>query len=91
MHQVFKESTNPEVISDVFRAVDQHMCNDHGEKEVGIASGRKVMECMSKIGGFRMMKMMMSGDDKERVARILSAIEASQGVDAVADLKAKYE
>ena len=85
---MFKEATNPEVISDVFRAVDEHMCQEDGGD---FASGRKVMESMSRIGGFAMMKMMMSRADKERVSRILSVLEASEGAQAVAGLKAVYE
>jgi len=72
--KVFKESSNPEVVSDVFRAVREQLVE---EGEVGVA--KRVMEGMAGIGRFKMIVMMMGVEDKRRIQEVLEKLEGSDG------------
>lgn len=67
--KVFKESSNPEVISDVFRAVRENLV---GQDAV---AAKRVMEGMAGIGRFKMMVMMLSAEDKARISESLDLLE----------------
>lgn len=82
--QVFKESTNPEVTTDVFRAADEHLSGSDP------AAALVVMDSMTRVGHFDMMMMMASAEDRQRIKRTLQKIEDAQGREAVAPLRRAY-
>lgn len=83
--QVFKGSTNPEVVTDVFRCVGDHLV----DQDPAIA--RLVMDAMSRVAPFDMVCLMFSREEKARLASIFDRLGAAQGNNAALQgLRSKY-
>jgi succinylarginine dihydrolase len=79
---VFKDY-NSEVVSDVFKCLDEHLVKRDP------AAALRVLEQMGRLPNFGFMTMMLSPPEKAAIARVLDA----SGADAekVEALKAKYQ
>ena len=95
--RVVKPATDSDVVSGVFRVVAGEWCGEEEEKKGEPACVLRVLEGMSRVEGFGMMRMMLSAADQAHVRRALGVLEAAVGggvgvtAEAVAALRAKYQ